>query len=145
MRIEPWALALAFVITVCGQVLYHTIARAIGASRQPFELIAAAYGFGLIAVLTVGILTKQVSIDGMLSFRNLVPAFGLGIAVALVEVGYIFAYRSGLPISTGALSVLAVTTLALVPISLLLFSEQITFKVIVGTAIAALGVWLMRA
>jgi hypothetical protein len=108
-------------------------------------LIAAAYGFGLIAVLTVGILTKQVSIDGMLSFRNLVPAFGLGIAVALVEVGYIFAYRSGLPISTGALSVLAVTTLALVPISLLLFSEQITFKVIVGTAIAALGVWLMRA
>ncbi|QGZ96621.1 hypothetical protein [Terricaulis silvestris] len=145
MRVEPFALAIAFAITVFGQVIYHSIARTVGPSRQPFELIAAAYLFGLIAVVWVGLATKQMSVGGLISLRTLIPALGLGIAVALVEVGYIYSYRAGLPIGTGALSILAVTTLALVPIGMAMFAEQLTLKVFAGAALAAFGVWLMRS
>jgi hypothetical protein len=145
MRVDLMLLIAAFILTVLGQVVYHSIARAGAAARQPFELVAAAYVFALIGVLIVGFTARKISIDGMISPANLIPAFGIGLAVSLVEIGYIYAYRAGLPVGTGAVSVLAVATVVLVPIGILAFAEQITMKVVLGVACAVFGVWLMRS
>jgi hypothetical protein len=145
LRSDQLFMAMALVVAVAGQVLYHTVARTIGSTRSPFELVGAAYLFAFVAVLAIGMCTRQIDFSSTVSTRNLIPALGIGVAVSCVEIGFIFAYRYGLTVNTGALSVVAMTTIALVPIGLLVFGEAITPKLLAGVLVTATGIWLMRS
>lgn len=145
MKMNTTSLALALLVTVTGQVLYHVVARGSGATKFPFELVAIAYFMSFCVVVAIGISLNQISTENIPTWDDFVRGCGLGIAVACVEVGYIYAYRSGLPISTGALGVLAVTTLVLAPIGVIFFSEALTARMILGGIMTIIGVWLMRA
>jgi drug/metabolite transporter (DMT)-like permease len=145
MRNSTGTLAFALAVTVFGQVLYHTVARGADRTRSAFELIAVTYMVSLTLVLIIGFGTQQVAFSTALSRDNVGRAMGLGIGVSLVELGYIYAYRRGLPIATGALSVLTISTVALGCVGLAIFRESISPRVIVGALLALLGVWLMRS
>jgi|SRR5579871_3015833 uncharacterized membrane protein len=144
MKPDLAALLVATSVTVGGQVIYHVITRTVGPSRNPFELIATAYLFAFLLVVVVGVLNQQISLANTLSQATLIPAMGIGLAVSLVEIGYVFAYKFGLPINTGALSVLAVTTVVLAPLGLFYFGESLSLRLVLGAILTIVGVWLMR-
>ena len=145
MKLSVGNLAGAVTVVVLGQVLYHSIARGSGTSRSAFELVAVAYAVGLVLVLTVGALTDQLELHSTFAGKNVLRGLGLGVAVTMVEVGYVYSYKRGLPITTGAISVLALTSVALAPIGIILFRENLSPRVACGAAIAIAGVWIMRS
>ena len=145
MRNPTGTLAFALVVTIFGVVLYHAIARGADPSRSPFELIAFTYLVSLIIVMVTGLATGQIVISSTLSRQNVIRAVGLGIGVSLVELGYLYAYRRGLPIASGAVTVLAVATVALACVGVFFFRESIGPRVIVGALLTLIGVWLMRS
>lgn len=145
MKLTVGSLAGAITVVVLGQVLYHSIARGSGTSRSAFELVAIAYAVGLVLVVTVGALTDHLEFQSMFSVANTLRGLGLGVAVSMVEVGYVYSYKRGLPITTGAISVLAITSVALAPIGIVLFHEHLNPRVAVGALLAIAGIWLMRS
>lgn len=137
------ALAAAICVVVMGQVLYHVIARGGTGTGSAFELVLVAYVAGGALVLLGGLLAGQISAGTLLSRHNLYRGLALGVAVALVELGYVFAYRNGLSIATGALTMLTLTTLALAPIGWLFFGELFRWQTLLGGLCACVGVRLM--
>lgn len=138
-------LAVAVAVVVLGQVLYHSVARGTKESTSPFILVAIAYAVGLCVVVATGVMSGQFAVHQLVARDSLIRGLSLGIAVTLVELGYIIAYKRGLSIATGALSILAITTVALAPIGVLLFSERLSARLVLGAALAVVGVWLMQS
>jgi drug/metabolite transporter (DMT)-like permease len=145
MRAPDLALVIAVGVAVIGQVLYHVTAKSISIDRQPWEVIAGAYFFGFVFVTAIGIYFGNIDHRSFFTGHNLAAALLIGIAVACVELGYLYAYRHGLPVNIGALSVLALTTIALIPVAYLLFSESITVTKIVGITMTISGIWLISS
>lgn len=137
------SLAAAIAIVVSGQVLYHAVARGVGTDRSAFNVVAVAYMVSLLMVLAIGAAGGQITrpLDGGTIWRGAC----LGVAVACVELGYVYAYRRGLPVTTGAISVLTMTTIVLIPIGLLGFGETVTLRNAIGVVLAVVGIWLIRA
>ena len=137
------SLAFAIGVVVGGQILYHAVARGADPTKSAFALITIAYGVSLVAVVCAGIISREMPLADFAA-PTIVRGVALGVAVSLVELGYVFSYRRGLSVATGALSVLTLTTIALVPIGLFIFKESLSPKTATGAAIAVFGVWLMR-
>lgn len=136
---------MALTVVVSGQILYHTAARGADSGSSPFALATTAYVVALGVVVTIGTafghLRLRESVEPAVVWRGAL----LGIAVALVELGYIYAYRRGLPITTGAVGALAITTVALVPIGLIAYRESLSARSSLGVLITLVGIWLIRS
>ena len=145
MRNYYSGVVIALAVVIFGQVLYHVVAKSVSLDRQPWEIISAAYFTGFLLVTSVGVLLGNISISGWFSLKNLGPAVLVGMSVACIELGYLYAYRNYLPVSIGALSVLALTTVALVPIAVIIFEEPLRFGRVVGIVLTVAGVWLMQS
>jgi len=132
-------------IVVIGQLVYHSVMRRVSSTGEPSELIAASYLVALTSVLAWGVIAGRFSLTSAVSLRNLAPAIFVGLAVAAVELGYLYAYRCGLPLNTGALRVFAITAIGLACIGGVFFGERLNPKVIFGCGLAIFGVWLMSS
>ena len=133
------------ILVVSGQVAYHLLMRGVAGTVSPFLLVAVAYATGFVIVATIYIIGREGIQQTRLDWYVVSRGAAIGLAVACVEVGYVVAYRRGLPINTGALSVLAITTLVLVPIGSIAFDETLTAKNLLGAMLALVGVWLVRS
>ena len=133
----------AILIIVAGQVSYHSIARTVSHDREPFTLIVTAYGFAFLIVLIVGIITQQIHFKELIESYNYKPAIGLGIAVSFIELGYIYAYKNGLPINIGAFALLGLTTIILIPVGYFVFKEMLSLRIALGLALLVTGLWLI--
>jgi len=138
------SLLFAIAVVVTGQVVYHVAARGAPPHASPYVIIAIAYGVALLVTVIAGLVAHELSAE-IPPAGLLLRGVALGCAVPLVEIGYIYSYRRGLPISTGPLTVLAIATIVLLPIGVVHFRDQLSWLNVLGTVVAAVGIWLMRA
>lgn len=68
----------------------------------------------------------------------------LGIAIVGLELGYIFMYRAGWKVSSGALVANICLAIALLFIGALLYGENITVKQVLGIFICIVGLFLIN-
>jgi hypothetical protein len=137
-------LLLAFAVCVGGQVLYHTLLKGTPNDTSPFLLISLAYLLGCIFVGITGLLNDRSMLVASIGPAVFARAFAIGVAVSCIELGYLYAYRNGFPLGTGPVTVLAVTSVALIPIGILLYRDRISLQNVVGAVIALFGLWLIR-
>jgi len=69
--------------------------------------------------------------------------FTLGVAAALIELGFLLAYRAGWKISMAAVATNAAAAIALVPIGILAFKDQLSVRNILGLLFCVLGLVLV--
>lgn len=137
------SLAFVVVIVVAGQVAYHLVAR--GSTKTPAFLLAAiAYGVGFALSATLAILHGEAR-PSEIHAQTLTRGLALGLAVSAVELGYLYSYRRGLPVTTGALTVLTLTTLVLMPIGALVIGDRVSVRSVAGVTLAIFGVWLIQS
>ena len=70
--------------------------------------------------------------------------FVLGLVIVGLEVGFIYAYKSGWTVSTASLVQGSVLALALIFVGWLLFKEEITWNKLVGVAICLVGLFFIN-
>ena len=68
----------------------------------------------------------------------------LGIAIVGLELGYIFMYRSGWKVSSGALVANICLAIALLFVGAILYGENITVKQVLGIFICIAGLFLIN-
>ena len=128
-----------FLLTVAGMVLYHLSQKSVPPGMNPFIVTILAYlvGIALCAVCTLVYPGKK-SIVETIKLSNW-AVFTLGASAALIELGFLLAYRAGWKISMAAVATNAAAAMVLVPIGILAFKDQLSWRNIMGLIFCIFG------
>ena len=133
----------AFAVTVFGMLLYHLSQKSVPAETNPFFVVAIAYVVGMAFCLVIAVFSPEKK--GMVeTFRGSNWAvFTLGAASALIELGFLLAYRNGWRIGIAAVATNAAATVVLIPVGLILFKDQISLRNVIGLVFCIVGLALV--
>lgn len=135
-----WPLGLA----VLSNVFYQICAKSVPENMNPFASLTITYAVGAISSLILYYaLNKGGNILQEYQKTNWAP-FLLGIVIVGLEVGFIYAYKAGWPVSTAQIVQAAVLAVILIFVGYLLYKEAITWKKIAGILICLAGLGLIN-
>ena len=130
-----WPVALV----VASNVLYHICAKSASEAMNPLASLTVTYLVGaVVSVILFFALNKGGSLTAEYKKLNWAP-FVLGVVIVGLEVGSIYAYKAGWPISTASIVESAFLAVILIFVGLLLYKEAITWKKAVGIVICLIG------
>jgi len=137
------AFYLAFALTVIGMLLYHLSQKSVPAETNPFFVIVIAYVVGIALCLVIALFypAKKGLVE---TFRGSNWAvFTLGAAAALIELGFLLAYRTGWKISIAAVASNAAAAIVLIPVGLIVFKDQLSLRNVIGLIFCMVGLALV--
>jgi drug/metabolite transporter (DMT)-like permease len=134
------AATLPLFFAVLGNLIYHLASR--GTSGSPFAVLAVVYLFACIgcAAIALGIEggNARTALSTALSPASLIFA----VAVVMIEVSFIYVYRSGVPLASASLLVNASVAILLAAIGVMLFREGMNWRLAAGIVLTLAGVIL---
>lgn len=136
--------SIALVLAVGSTVAYHLITKLVPADAHPVATLLTAYLF--VSLLCAGILLLTPAEAGFRSHFTQVnwTAPALAVVVVLLDLAFILLYRSGFPVSFGALVTQVAAALALLGLGLLFFKDRLTITNFVGVVLCLAGLWLVN-
>ncbi len=130
-----WPMALLIV----SNTVYQICAKSVPQGMNAFASLTVTY---LVGALTSLILYFALEKDGNLlreyQKMNWAPAV-LGLVIVGLEVGWIYAYKAGWPVSTGFIVQSAFLAAALLLVGYLLYHEALTWNKVLGVVICLIG------
>jgi len=137
--------AAALPTIVIGVIVYHLSQKAIPKDANPFVTLAAAYLLAL-CISIIGIVVTGEIRDGKEILRNQDwrPILFLGLTAVAIELGYLYAYRTGWKISTTGITIGAFTTSVLAIIGVLWYKEELTLIQVSGIGLCTIGIALVN-
>lgn len=130
-----WPIALV----VFSNTLYQICSKSVPEGMDPFASLTITYLVGAAAsALLYFVLNRNGDLFREYAKVNWAP-FVLGLVIVGLEVGFLFAYRAGWPVSTASIVQSAFLALALVAVGFLLYREAITWNKLVGIVICLVG------
>ena len=135
-----WPIALV----IGSNIIYQICAKSVPESMNPFASLTVTYlvGAALSAVLFF-VLGGGGSLLKEYGKLNWAP-FVLGLVIVGLEVGWIYAYKAGWPVSTGFIVQSAVLAVALLAVGFFLYHEALTWNKLVGIAICLVGLFFIN-
>ena len=132
-----------FALTVAGMLLYHLSQKSIPKGMNPFLVTVMAYivGIALCAVCAILYPDRKSLVESLRESNWAV--FTLGAAAALIELGFLLAYRAGWKISLAAVATNAAVTIMLIPIGILVFKDHLSLRNVLGLIFCILGLVLV--
>jgi len=136
-----WPLALV----VLSNVLYHSCAKSVPEELNPLASLTVTYAIGaMVSLVFFYLLNPNADIAAEYRKMNWAPIV-LGLAVVGLEVGYIYAYKAGWPISTAQIVQAAVLAVLLLFVGKLFYNEGLTLNKVAGIIACLVGLGLIRA
>lgn len=131
-------------LVVLSNVFYQICAKAVPEKMNPFASLTITYVIGAIASLIMFfVLNKGGNIIQEYQQTNWAP-FVLGLVIVGLEVGYIYAYKAGWPVSVAQIVQAAVLAVILIFVGYMLYKEAITWNKIVGIIVCLAGLGLIN-
>ncbi|MCI8415043.1 MAG: EamA family transporter [Ruminiclostridium sp.] len=135
-----WPIALV----VLANTFYQICAKATPEAMNPLASLTVTY---TIAALASGLLFAATIRGGSLlreySHLNWAP-FVFGLALVGLEVGFIYAYKAGWPVSAASLVASAFLAVVLIFVGFLVYKEPITVSKLIGIAICMVGLYFIN-
>ncbi len=135
-----WPIALV----VLANTFYQICAKATPEAMNPLAALTVTY---TIAALASGLLFAATIRGGSLlreySHLNWAP-FVFGLALVGLEVGFIYAYKAGWPVSAASLVASAFLAVVLIFVGFLVYKEPITVSKLIGIAICMVGLYFIN-
>lgn len=133
--------AISLPLIIFSVILYHLAQKNMPKDASPLVAIATAYAVAIVICLAFLMGTGEMR-KGEELFRNqnwLVLVL-IGVSAIGIELGFLYAYRTGWKISTTAITTGAFTTVTLAVVGVLWFKEQLTPLNLAGIALCIAGV-----
>ncbi len=126
---------------VVGVIIYHLSQKSIPAKADPFVALSVVYLISFLITVAALIVRGDLK-KGAEMFRDQgwIPIVLLGVTAVAIELGYLYAYRTGWKISTTGITVSTFTAGALAVIGILWFKEQLSPLHAVGIALCVAGI-----
>lgn len=135
-----WPLALV----VLSNVFYQICAKSVPEKMNPLASLTITYVIGAVAsVVLYYAIYKDANIIREYKQTNWAP-FVLGVVIIGLEVGYIYAYKAGWPVSTAQMVQAAILAVILIFVGYLLYKESITWNKIIGILVCLAGLGLIN-
>ena len=135
-----WPVALV----VISNVFYQICAKSVPEGLNPFAAVTVTYVTGAVASLIIFFATcRGSSLLQEYSKLNW-SSFVLGVVIVGLEVGSIYAYKAGWPISTMQIVQSAGLAILLILVGYFLYRESITWNKIVGILVCLAGLGLIN-
>jgi drug/metabolite transporter (DMT)-like permease len=135
--------ALALVIAVTGQVLYHVTQKNVSAGTHPVVSLIAFYVIA--ALLSLPLLwlfpLKAPLLDELRLLNGAV--YGVAVSIVLIELGFLLAYRAGGSLSSSFVLTASVVTTSLLLIGTVAYKESISVAKLAGIGMCLAGIWLI--
>lgn len=139
MKTSLWPL----LMTIIGGALYHLSSKSVPRTLHPLSAIIIAYA-AAIALCLVAALFYQADESFAASFREIGwAAIGLGAGAAMIEVGFLLAYRAGWQLSVTSIIVNVSVAVILIPVGLALFRERLSGWNVLGIVFCLIGLMLI--
>ncbi len=126
-------------LIVVSNIIYQIAAKSVPGTLNPFASMIVTYAVGtVVSALLYFLLNKGGNLMQEYQHLNWAP-FALGIIVVGLEVGFIYAYKAGWPVSTLSIVQSAFLAVALIVVGALLYHEAITWNKIIGIVFCLVG------
>ena len=132
---------LPVLLTVVGTLAYHVAQKTMPRPVSPFFSLAVAFSIATIVCLIALLSTTRISFALWhdLSWSSV----ALGFAVVMIETGYLIAYRMGWKLNRTSLFSNVCVAIVLIPIGSVLFREQASLRMMVGSLLCIIGLVLL--
>jgi len=132
---------IALPLVVISVLLYHVTQKNIPQDTNPLIVVAAAYFFAICVCLAGFFITSDSKkLTEIFRAQNLLFVALLGIAAIGIELGFLYAYRTGWKVSTTATTTGTFITIALAFVGVFWFKETLTVVNIIGIVLCIVGV-----
>jgi len=129
-------------MAIVGAVIYHVSSRAFPKPLNPLMGIVVAYVAAIVVCFIVLIFTEKSSWSQ--SFKQMNWAVvGLGVGAAIVEIGFILAYRVGWQLGLTSFVVNVSATSMLLLIGFIVLRERVSALSILGLCLCSVGLILI--
>ena len=138
------SISFPLLLIVGGNVLYQVSQKSMPKTANPLLTMLLAYAVSMtICAVAAAILPAGPGLVESIRTANW-AVVALGAGIAMVEIGYLTAYRLGWKISVLPVMSSVVVALLLIPIGLLLFHEHVTLRSLLGIALCIGGLVLLH-
>lgn len=135
-----WPLA----IIVASNIVYQICAKGIPPQMNTYASMTVTYGVAaLFSAVMFFVTTKGGNIFSEFKMTNWATVV-LGIVITGLELGFIFAYKAGWPVSTLATVTNAFLAIGLIFLGFFMYHEPINWNKVLGVAICLLGLWFIN-
>lgn len=135
-----WPIALL----VISNVVYQICAKSVPKDMDAMASMTITYLVGAVcSAMMFYMMNKNGSLLQEYGKINIAPVL-LGISVVGLEIGFIYAYKIGWPVSTASIVQSAFLALALLFVGALLYHEAITFNKVIGVVICLIGLYFIN-
>ena len=125
-------------LVVLSNVLYQICAKSVPSGMNPFASLTITYSVGAVVSMILYFTLGGRDLIREYSRLNWAPIV-LGIVIVGLEVGFIFAYKAGWPVSTASIVQSSFLAVALILVGWLLYRETLSWNKLVGVAICLVG------
>ena len=143
MNSNMGVIALPLGIALLGNCLYHLTSREAALQGAPFSILAIVYLFGCVAATLIAVSFEGANMAAFARIMTAPWAALLAVAVLMIEVGFLFAYRAGAPISSSSLLVNASVAVILALVGVIALKEPFGWKLMAGVTLTTMGVILI--
>jgi len=132
-------------LIIMGVLLYSVCQKNIPKEAHALIVLASAYFIACVSCLAILIINGEIKKGtSLFSGQKWMTVVLLGFSLIMVELGFLYAYRTGWKISTTSIIAGSFTTIALVSIGVLWYREELTFINIIGILLSSVGVILVN-
>lgn len=132
------------ILVVFSNIIYQIATKSVPKNMDPMASLTVTYVVGAIcSTVMYFLMNKNGNLLVEYQKLNQYP-FLLGVSIVGLEVGFIYAYKAGWPISTASIVQSAFLSLALIVVGALLYQETISANKIIGIIICLFGLWLIN-
>lgn len=135
-----WPIALVLI----SNTIYQIASKSVPGNMDAFASLTITYTVSAVFCLIMFFVTnKNSTLMAEYAKTNWAP-FLLGIVIIGLEIGLIFAYRAGWPVSSASVVANTLVAIALIFVAAFVFKEQITMTKIAGIALCMGGLILIN-
>ena len=133
-------------LIIVSALIYHLAQKSVPKDASPLVVILSAYIVAMMTCLALLFVTGEIKKGAeLLHNQNWLLVLLIGLTAVGVELGFLYAYRSGWSISTTSITIGAFMTTSLALIGTLWFKEQLTPLNIVGIVLCLAGVFCINS
>lgn len=131
-------------LVVLSNVFYQICAKEVPEKMNPFASLTITYAVGtVVSLILFYVLRNGGNIIEEYHKTNWAP-FLLGVVIVGLEVGYIYAFKAGWPVSVAQIVQSSILAVILIFVGYMLYKEAITWNKIVGIIICLAGLGLIN-
>ena len=125
---------------VMGYIFYHLAQKFLPANANPFVIAGISYTIAAGIAWIGAFLFTQGSVKSAISL----PVIVMGCSVVVLDIGFIWVYRSGWGVSNAPIFANVAVALCVLPIGVLFFNESFSVLKALGFLLCIVGLFLIK-